>query len=532
MAADGLRYELPRWVLVLAAALIQAALPLAAETSRSQLGLEVAVPRHLQDGDEFALPLPQLLAHGQTLFTAAWTSQEGGGRPLSKGTGAPLADLATPLRFPHNFNRISGPDANSCAGCHHQPFGIAGGSGDVATNVFVQAQRFDRVDFALDNPTATVSSVEEAGRAVTLATVGNLRATVGMFGAGYLEMLARQITAELQAIRDRIPPGGAAELVAKGISFGILRRVEDGRFNTSQVHGLPPASLASFGGYTDPPSLLVRPFHQSGALASLREFTLNALNHHHGIQASERFGPGLDPDGDGFVDEVTRADVTALTLYQATMAVPGRVIPRDRTVEAAVGLGEQKFAAIGCARCHIPRLPLTGVGHVFVEPGPQPPKEPWRRWPAATLRVDLNDPTLPLPRLAAEDGVTWVPAYTDFKLHDITEGPLDPNREPLDMSQPAGLGGFFAGNSRFLTSRLWGVANQPPYFHHGKFTTLREAILAHAGEAADVTAAFVASDELEQAAIIEFLKSLQVLLPGTRAQVIDERGVPRPWPLP
>ena len=43
------------------------------------------------------------------------------------------------------------------------------------------------------------------------------------------------------------------------------------------------------------------------------------------------------------------------------------------------------------------------------------------------------------------DGVVNVPAYTDFKLRDITSGPGDPNREPLDMNQPAGTPGFFAG---------------------------------------------------------------------------------------
>src|SRR5262249_35481642 len=70
-----------------------------------------------------------------------------------------------------------------------------------------------------------------------------------------------------------------------------------------------------------------------------------------------------------------------------------------------------------------------------------------------------------------------------FKLHDITSGPEDPNREPLDMNQTPWTPKFRAGNGRFLTRRLWGCANEPPYFHHGRFTTLREAVLAHSGEA-------------------------------------------------
>src|SRR5438477_1433349 len=56
------------------------------------LGVEVGVARHLADGDEYNVSLKKLLRHGQLLFTAVFTPQEGGGRPLSKGTGDPLSD--------------------------------------------------------------------------------------------------------------------------------------------------------------------------------------------------------------------------------------------------------------------------------------------------------------------------------------------------------------------------------------------------------------------------------------------------------
>ena len=98
---------------------------------------------------------------------------------------------------------------------------------------------------------------------------------------------------------------------------------------------------------------------------SIRQFTNNAFNHHHGIQSTERFGLNTDPDGDGFENELTRADVTASTIHQATLAVPGRVIPNDPEVEEAVLLGEQKFDEIGCTSCHVPSLPLDNEGWVF-----------------------------------------------------------------------------------------------------------------------------------------------------------------------
>jgi hypothetical protein len=97
----------------------------------------------LEDGEEYEIPTQELIRRGKAAFSAEWTPQQGGGRPLSKGVGAPLADPVHPLIFPRNFNRISAQDANSCAGCHNAPFGIPGGGGDFVTGVFVAAQRFD-----------------------------------------------------------------------------------------------------------------------------------------------------------------------------------------------------------------------------------------------------------------------------------------------------------------------------------------------------------------------------------------------------
>ena len=91
------------------------------------------------------------------------------------------------------------------------------------------------------------------------------------------------------------------------------------------------------------------PWHQASNLVSLRDFTNTAFNHHHGIQSTERFGLDTDPDGDGFKNELTRADITAATIYQAALQVPGRVIPRDPEIERAVLLGERTFEQIGCA---------------------------------------------------------------------------------------------------------------------------------------------------------------------------------------
>ncbi|HEY3459057.1 MAG TPA: di-heme oxidoredictase family protein [Bryobacteraceae bacterium] len=452
------------------------------------------------------MPIAALIRYGKQLFEARFTVQEGFGRPLTKGTGAPLSDPASPLAFPRNNNRLSGPESNSCAGCHNQP--ISGGAGDLSTNVFVLGQRFDFITFDGNDVVAGRGAMDESGRPATLQSVANSRSTVDMFGAGYYEMLARQITGDLQAIRDRLQPGQQARLHSKGISFGLLARKADGSWETAGVEGLCPESVASSDA-GHPPSLLILPFHQAGATVSLRVFTNDAFNHHHGMQSTERFGIGTDADGDGVTDELTRADITACTLFQATLPVPTRVLPRDPALRKAALEGEEIFARIGCVGCHIPALPLDQRGWIYTEPNPYNPAGNLRVGEAPGLAVDLTSDELPQPRLKPAHGVVTVPLYTDFKVHDICDGPNDPNRELLDANQAAGSEAFFAGNTKFLTRRLWAVGSKPNFFHHGQFTTIHEAILAHFGEALGTQRTFRELSSYQQGAIIEFLKTLK-----------------------
>jgi hypothetical protein len=499
----------------------------------SAIGREVAVPVHLENGEELHLSVQKLIAFGKALFTARWTSQEGQGRPLAKGTGEELTDPGSPLVFPRRFNHVSGPDTGGCSRCHNRP--AIGGGGDFASNVFVLGQRFDFASFDAGDGVRTRGALDEFGNPVTLQSIGNSRKTIGMFGAGFVEMLAREMTRELQARAATCARGKSCTLVAKDVGFGRLTHRSDGSWDVSQVAGLPAQSLATSG--ADSPSLVIHPFHQSGSSVSLRDFTNGAFNQHHGIQSEERFGAGVDHDGDGFVNELTRADLTAVTVFQATLPVPGQVIPRDPRFRAAIAAGERHFERVGCAGCHIPKLPLTDKGWVYSEPNPYNPPGNLRLSDGVQpVSVDLTRADLPQPRLRVEKGSVWVPAYTDLKLHDITTGlpscaahpelintrQCDGDVEALDQNEPAGTPAFFAGNRRFITRKLWGIANQHSFGHHGQYTTLREAVLAHAGEAADSSAAFRELAAEEQNALIEFLKSLQILPPGTRCLIVDE----------
>jgi cytochrome c peroxidase len=453
-------------------------------------------------------PLDTLLQKGRALFVASFNTFDGVGRPEATGGDAPVPRARR--TFPDNFNRASGPDSNSCVGCHNMP--RPGGGGDNAANVFVLAQ-FQ--EFTTDISAAT----------------GNERNTMGMWGGAAIEMLAREMSAELEAIREtarqQAKKAGqpvSLPLVTKGISFGKITARPDGSVDASGVKGVDG-------------DLIIRPFHQKGVVPSVRQFTVNAFNHHHGMQASERYGDGVDFDKDGVADELTRGDITAVTVFQAAMEVPGQVIPRDAVVEQAIRAGETLFSKIGCATCHVPALTVNNP--IFSEPNPytvtenpdSPPDRVARR-PSVTnlaLTSDSFKPVLasqrnrrpftfditrqgPLPRPErTAEGKVIVRAFTDLKRHEM--GPLCNNEKIVQAGVPT---------DQFITKKLWGFYSEPPFMHNGRATTVTEAILMHGGDAQDARLAFEALSKPERDQLVEFLKSLQVLPEGTTSLIVDE----------
>lgn len=59
---------------------------------------------------------------------------------------------------------------------------------------------------------------------------------------------------------------------------------------------------------------------------------------------------------------------------------------------------------------------------------------------------------------------------------------------------------------------------------------MRQAVLAHAGEALASRKAFERLDDTDRDSVIEFLKTLQVLPPGTKELIVDENFRPKKWP--
>ena len=451
--------------------------------------------------DRGQVSLDQLIKHGKFLFTTEFTEADGAGRPNLNGVfPAVTRNARTGLEA---FNRISGPDSDSCSGCHNKP--RAGGGGDNVANVFVLGQRFS----FFDDPTQP----DENGTAApgTLTGAADERNTLGMWGSGAIEMLAREMTGELLAQRTAAIQQAKStgqpvtvQLTTKNVRFGSLAARPDGSVDNSGVQGVDP-------------DLIIKPFSFKGVVISLRQFTNNAYPQHHGLLPVERFGLNTDPDGDGVVNELTVGDITAATLFQASLPVPGQVIPRNPQFRNAIASGEQIFARIGCVGCHIPNMELKSP--YYTEPNPYNPAANLRLSDVpAPFRFDLaREGELPRPERSGT-GVVIHP-FTDLKRHDLGNNPMINNEKVIQNGVPTSV---------FITKKLWGFASEPHYLHNGCATTISQAVLAHGGEAQAARDQFAAISEQDRRSVIEFLKSLRVLPEGTRSLVVDEYGLPAP----
>lgn len=422
------------------------------------------------------MELEALIQQGQVLFTRTFTKADGVGRPMATQAIIPTRRKRAAR---NTFSRTSGLDAGSCAACHNQP--VIGGAGDFAANVFV-SEGFNQTDFDTTDP-----------------QFSNERNTNHLFGSGLVELLAREMSAELHQQRDRALTRARQEgrqvdahLSAKDVSFGTLKAHADGSLDISGVEGVDS-------------DLIIRPFSHKGVMTSLRQFTVNALNHHHGLQASERFGPRwtgtADHDEDGKIDEIDARAVSALVAWQATLPAPGtnRDLPDDW--KRAASKGEVHFRNLSCNGCHLQSLPLDSL--VFSDPGPLDAAGTLRSSEVTGLQYDIGllKWATALPR--DNQGRVLIPLFGDLKRHEIADNQVAHLGNEL-LSQR------FVERNVFMTTELWGVGSTAPYGHRGDLPTLTEIISAHGGEARASRDAWLALSDQQQDELIAYLKTLTI----------------------
>lgn len=442
----------------------------------SEHALPEPVDINLYQGALNETQLQELIGSGSVLFNARFATPDGVGRPMATQAIIPTKRRRSPRT---EFSRTAGLDANACSSCHNVP--IIGGAGDFSANVFV-SEGFQHTDFDTTDP-----------------QFSNERNTNHLFGAGLIELLAREMSVDLQVLRRQalLSAKQTGEQVkqaleSKGIAFGALIAYPDGRVDTRPIEGVDH-------------DLVVRPFSHKGVMTSLRQFSINALNHHHGMQADERFGTRwtgeTDFDEDAVTQEISHGDVSALVAWQASLPPPILLSPVDPVWVTAALQGRQHFTQVGCADCHKPYLPLDSL--VFDDPGPLDAAGTLRQGEGldSSYNLELLEWAASLKR--DSKGRILVPLFGDLKRHTIADQQVAVLGNEL-LSQR------FVDRNVFITTELWGVASTAPYGHRGNLTTLREVINAHGGDARGSRDAWKALSEQQQNELIAWLKTLVI----------------------
>lgn len=420
--------------------------------------------------------LENLIEAGRVLFSARFTSEDGVGRPMATQAIIPTKRKRPPR---NEFSRTAGLDANACSSCHNAP--VVGGAGDFTANVFV-SEGFQHSDFDTTDP-----------------QFSNERNTNHLMGAGLVELLAREMSLDLLQLRTEALLEARQQgivikkqLMSKGVEFGSLTVHPDGRVDTVDISGVDH-------------DLVIRPFSQKGVMTSLRQFTINALNHHHGMQASERFGSRWtntgDFDEDGIEAEITTGDVSALVAWQATLAPPVQTLPNDQRWAQASRNGQQQAENIGCTNCHRQYLPLNSL--TFSDPGPMDAAGTLRTGEVAGAVYDMALLEWAKTLDKDENGAFKIALFGDLKRHVIADQQISALGNEL-LSQR------FVERNVFMTTELWGIASTAPYGHRGDITTLREVIEAHGGDARKSRDAWIDLSSAHQTDIIAWLKTLVI----------------------
>jgi hypothetical protein len=416
------------------------------------------------DIDRGVFSAGDLFDTGDFLFENIFRVEDGLGNAL---TGSPAGNGPRPNFRSVHQGGFGAPEAQSCLTCHN--VGGDDGAGDLDHNIV------------------------QIGDGVSSSS-GVVRNPPVVLGLGLRQQIGIEMTAELQAQLASAKAAAAAQgsavmaqLTSKGVSFGSIIASANGTVDTSGVRGVDP-------------DLVVKPFGWKGREATLRRFIEGGFRVHFGMQTSvsvakhcaapdpSTFGTGSscrDPDNDGVTDEITEGQLTAMAIYMGLRETPVRVQPASETARTRAAAGEQLFGSIGCGSCHVARIKLASPTHFE-------PADTTGGGITVNLATDMKTP-----RPAREsDGSMSVELWSDFKRHDMGSALAD--SKPFKTIAPG----------QFITTPLWGVATSAPYMHDGRSATLRDAILAHAGESLGSRTSFAALSLDEQQKLIEFLSTL------------------------
>lgn len=315
---------------------------------------------------------------------------------------------------PYPFLRMNGLDSQSCYECHNsigsdpgygsgsalirkQPLSVGGSAGS-NSNAFI-------------NPCFPISSVNVnlKNNPITLF----VRQPPHVFGVGYIQTIADEITGALYALRTQartaaknqpgVPQSVKLVDTAHNLSFGVFKTTYTSGSPWKAINNKnacpntmcgqrippspPPAPDTDIGGvvvngFTDDVGgvtgvafdLIIRPLQWKGIASSVRHFVRDALDFHFSMQAVEKVG-SCDCDKDGKTNEVSIGNVSAIVSFVGMTRPPQQIVP-DGVTPASITRGYKIFTGTTgdstklsgqmCATCHVPTLPITTPNPQFI----------------------------------------------------------------------------------------------------------------------------------------------------------------------
>ena len=251
---------------------------------------------------------------------------------------------------------------------------------------------------------------------------------------------------------------------------GLIEAIPDAAIVANAATAKPAGIKGRVAYVTDVATGLTRVgrFGWKNQHATLLSFNADALNNEVGI-TNRLFPKAAAPNGNEALlaryvsptapiedqpDPVTgQAELDLLTAYTRFLAPP----PGTPSTPNAVA-GQKLFTSVGCAACHTPALST----------GPN----------ASTALANKT-----------------VRLYSDLLLHDM--GTLGD-----------GIAQAAATTTELRTAPLWGLNARHTFLHDGRAATPADAILGHAGEAANVITTYNKLTPAQQQQLLAFLKTL------------------------
>ncbi|MCE9529399.1 MAG: hypothetical protein K8R36_25400 [Planctomycetales bacterium] len=395
------------------------------------------------------------IAEGKKLFLREWEA----GKPANPG-----GDGLGPM-----FN------ARSCAACHKLG-GIGGAGPNEDSNVrLLTVVPVEPHPSELDGHKATLSKVHPSfvpgGKRLQTAFILHRFGVDNAYASFEKKVMEGHAAGSPEDWAIRISQRNTPPVFGAGFIDAVTADMLRELAATQQKEGRVSGRVAP--GPRGPSGPVLGHFGWRGQTMSLKEFVLGACANELGLEVPghhQAIDP-LNPEAKASGLDMSEEQANQLIAYVAALPAPRQEIPADALKAKAVERGFAAFKTIGCADCHVQDVgPAKGI-------------------------------------------------YSDLLLHDLGPGLGDAvsavSAKQYLLRREGEIDTYINAGSalkvlqqEWRTTPLWGVRDSGPYLHDGRAKTLKEAILAHAGESILSIEKFAAMPAQEQEELIGFLNTL------------------------